>query len=129
MDAGEPADTLGELGVGLGRVDGPIAARPVEAAGRINQPREGPFGLFIRVGRHGSGAVVVIVEGHVAALGLHHGKAAENRHTSDGQNAQTHRRLPIKLRISYALKPAPGAVDWDMPPRGDLLQTGRKKLW
>src|SRR5258708_4045220 len=110
MDAGEPADTLGELGVGLGGVDGPIAARPVEAAGGVDQPGESPFGLFIGVGRHGSGAVVVIVERHVAALGLHHGKAAENRHASDGQNAQAHHRLPIKVRISYAWKPAAVAV-------------------
>src|SRR5207247_937678 len=68
---------------------------------------------------------VVVVERHVAALGSHHCKAAENGDASDDQNPQAHHRLPYKVRISYALKPAPGPFNGTC--RGAAIYFTREK--
>ena len=110
VDACQAPHAEGELPVGLGGVNCSVAARTVESAGGVNQPRESPFGLFIRIGWEGSGAVVVIMEGHVAALRLHQRQTTENRDAGDCQNPPAHHSFPFNLRISYALNEPPVAV-------------------
>jgi hypothetical protein len=82
---------LHELAVGLGVIGGPTADLAKYAgmpAGRVHQAREGPFGFFVGVGRHGDR--VVFHSGKLAESGLE-GKQRRHRNrdktTADEQAA------------------------------------------
>src|SRR5262249_49669077 len=106
-NSGQPPDTEGKLPVRLWGVNCCVTTAPVKDPGGVHQTGEGPLSLLIRIGRERSGALVVVMEGHVAALGPYRGQTAEYSDNGGPENSQSLHWPPYakgNIRARHAIR-------------------------